>query len=130
MEAIGSPAALRSTALVGAEPLVRKQVAYASTKAVKAIDRTSSRTVGFCVGHGSVPRPVAERDFVLWPALHRGAIGLQRDEIVADGGNLLDQVLPGRIVPAVNGVGVVGHAGHLARLDNGQGRAERNRYFL
>ena len=90
----------------------------------------SSRTVGFCVGHGSVPRPVAERDFVLWPALHRGAIGLQRDEIVADGGNLLDQVLPGRIVPAVNGVGVVGHAGHLARLDNGQGRAERNRYFL
>ena len=90
MEAIGSPAALRSTALVGAEPLVRKQVAYASTKAVKAIDRTSSRTVGFCVGHGSVPRPVAERDFVLWPALYRGAIGLQRDEIVADGGNLLD----------------------------------------
>jgi hypothetical protein len=58
------------------------------------------------------------------------AARIQRDEIVADGGNLLDQVLPGRIVPAVNGVGVVGHAGHLARLDNGQGRAERNRYFL
>ena len=45
-EAIGWPAALRSTALVGAEPLVRKHVAYASTKPVKAIDRTSSRTVG------------------------------------------------------------------------------------
>jgi hypothetical protein len=45
-EAIGSPAAFRSTALVGAEPLVRTQVAYASTKPVKAIDRTSSRTVG------------------------------------------------------------------------------------
>ena len=43
-EAIGSPAALRSTALVGAEPLVRKQVAYAK----------SSRTVGFSFGHGPV----------------------------------------------------------------------------
>ena len=53
-EAIGSPAALRSTALVGAEPLVRKHVAYASIKPVKAIDRTSSRTVGFSVGHGPV----------------------------------------------------------------------------
>ena len=52
--AIGSPAVLRSTVLVGAEPLVRTQVAYASTKPVKAIDRTSSRTVGFCVGHGPV----------------------------------------------------------------------------
>ena len=50
--------------------------------------------------------------------------------IVGHAGNLLDQVLAGRIVPAVNGVGVVGHAGHLARLDHGQGRAERNRYFL
>jgi hypothetical protein len=38
-EAIGSPAALRSTALVGAEPLVRKQVAYAGTKPMKAIDK-------------------------------------------------------------------------------------------
>ena len=32
---------------------------------------------------------------------------------VGHAGNLLDQVLAGRIVPAVNGVGVVGHAGIL-----------------
>ena len=52
-------------------------------------------------------RPVAQRDLVLGPSLHRRPICLQRDQIVADGGNLLDQVLAGRIVPAVNGVGVV-----------------------
>jgi hypothetical protein len=30
------------------------------------------------------------RDLVVWPALHRRAAGRQRDQIVADGGNLLD----------------------------------------
>ena len=53
------------------------------------------------------PRPVAQRDLVLGPSLHRRAVRLQRHQIVADGGNLLDQVLAGRIIPAVNGVGVV-----------------------
>ena len=56
------------------------------------------------------PRAVAQRDLVLGPSLHRRPICLQRDQIVADAGNLLDQVLAGRIVPAVNGVGVVSHA--------------------
>ena len=62
------------------------------------------------------PRPVAQRDLGTWPALHRRTVGCERDQIVADGGNLLDQVLAGCIIPAVNGVGVVG-------LDPGQGRA-------
>ena len=48
-----------------------------------------------------------QRDLVLGPALHRRPVRLQRDEVVADGGNLLDQVFAGRIVPAVNGVGMV-----------------------
>jgi hypothetical protein len=42
--------------------------------------------------------------------------------IVGDAGDLLDQVLAGRIVPAVNGVRVVGHAGDHARLDPPHGR--------
>ena len=52
------------------------------------------------------PRPIAQRDLGAWPAFHRRAVSLQRDQVVADAGNLLDQVLTGRIVPAVNGVGV------------------------
>jgi len=56
------------------------------------------------------------------PALHRRAIGLQRDEVVADGSNLLDQVFARRIVPAVNAVSVVSHIGDPAILDPGQGR--------
>jgi hypothetical protein len=56
------------------------------------------------------------------PALHRRAIGLQRDQVVADAGNPLDQVLAGRFVPAVNRVGVVSHIGDPVRLDPGQGR--------
>ena len=55
------------------------------------------------------PRPIAQRDFDVRPALHRRPVSLQRDEVVADGGNLLDQGLAGRVVPAVNGVGMVGH---------------------
>jgi hypothetical protein len=43
---------------------------------------------------------------------HSRPISLQRDPIVTDSGNLLDQVLTGRIIPAVNGVRMVGHAGH------------------
>jgi hypothetical protein len=43
------------------------------------------------------------------PSLHRGPVGFQRHQVVADGSNLLDQVLAGRIIPAVNGVRVVGH---------------------
>jgi len=54
------------------------------------------------------PRPVAQRDLVLGPALHRRAVSRQRDQIVAGAGNLLDQVLAGCIVAAFNGVGVVG----------------------
>jgi hypothetical protein len=54
---------------------------------------------------------------VLWPTLHRCTVGCQGDQIVTDGGNLLDQVLAGGIVPAVNGVGVVGHACDLARRE-------------
>ena len=56
------------------------------------------------------------------PALHRRAIGFQRDEVVADGSNLLDQVFARRIVPAVNAVSVVSHIGDPVRLDPGQGR--------
>jgi hypothetical protein len=47
--------------------------------------------------------------FILRPALHRRTIGRQRDQVVANSSNPLDQVLAGRLVPAVNGVGVVGH---------------------
>ena len=36
--------------------------------------------------------------------------------------NPLDQVLAGRLVPAVNGVGVVSHTGDPVRLDSGQGK--------
>src|SRR6476646_9801887 len=46
------------------------------------------------------PRPVAQRDLVLGPALHRRAVSRQRDQIVADGGNLHHQVLAGRVVSA------------------------------
>jgi hypothetical protein len=49
------------------------------------------------------------RQRALRPALHRRPVSLQRDEVVADGGNLLDQGLAGRVVPAVNGVGMVGN---------------------
>ena len=51
------------------------------------------------------PRPIAQRDLGTWPALHRRPVSLQRDQIVADAGNLFNQVLAGRIVTAVNGVG-------------------------
>ena len=37
--------------------------------------------------------------------MHRRAVGRQRNQVVADVGNLLDQVLAGRIVPAVNRMG-------------------------
>jgi len=40
--------------------------------------------------------------------LHRRLVGRQRNQVVADSGDLLDQVLAGRVVPAVNGVRVVG----------------------
>ena len=43
--------------------------------------------------------------------LRRGPVRLQRDLVVADTGNPLDQVLARRIVPAVNGMGVVGLGG-------------------
>lgn len=56
-------------------------------------------------------RPVAERDLLLRPALHRRTIGRQRDEVVTNGGNLLDEVLAGRVVPTVDGVRMVGPAG-------------------
>ena len=61
------------------------------------------------------PCPVAECDLVLRPALHRRPVSLQREQVVANSGNLLDQVLAGRIVPAVNGVRVVGHGGIRGR---------------
>jgi hypothetical protein len=57
---------------------------------------------------------------VLRPPSDRRMIGRQRDHVVADGGNLLDQFLAGRVVPAVNGVGVVGH-GCQIRFRAGQG---------
>ena len=59
-----------------------------------------------CCDHDA--RSVAQRDLVLRLALHPRPIGLQRDQVVADSGDLLDQVLAGRVVPAVNGVRVVG----------------------
>jgi hypothetical protein len=34
------------------------------------------------------------------PALHRCTVGRQGDQIVTDGGNLLDQVLTSRVLPA------------------------------
>ena len=46
----------------------------------------------------------------LRPALHRRPVRLQRDQIVADASNPLDQVFAGRIIPAVNGVRVGSHA--------------------
>ena len=39
---------------------------------------------------------------------------------VGHAGNLLDQVLAGRIVPAVNGVGVVGHGAILPHSIRGR----------
>ena len=36
-------------------------------------------------------------------------LGFHRDQVVPDRGDLLHEVLAGRIVPAVNGVGLVGH---------------------
>ena len=46
-------------------------------------------------------------------------------QVVADAGNLLDQVLAGRIVPAVNGVRVVSHGGILPdRVGDGLCRLE------
>ena len=51
------------------------------------------------------PRPIPQRDLVLGPALHRRTIGFDRDLVIADGRDLLDQQLAGRIVPAVNRVG-------------------------
>ena len=53
---------------------------------------------------------------------HRRPVSLQRDQVVADAGNPLDQVLAGRLVPAVNGVGVVGHVAILPdSITAGQG---------
>jgi hypothetical protein len=65
---------------------------------------------------------VAQRDFVLRPPSDRRPVGLHRHQEVADGGDLLDQVLAGRIVPAVNRVGVVRH-GASCRFDSEQDRA-------
>ena len=48
------------------------------------------------------PRPVAERDCGASPPPGKSP----GHEIVADGGDLLDQLLAGHIIPAVNGVGV------------------------
>jgi hypothetical protein len=62
------------------------------------------------------PRPIAQRDLGLWPTLHRGPRGLQRHQVIADGGNLLHEELAGRIVPAVNG------GGCAAILDPGVGQ--------
>jgi hypothetical protein len=56
-----------------------------------------------------------------WPALHR--VGLDRDQVIAHGGDLIDQVFAGRIVPAVNGVGLVSHGAILP--DSIRGRADR-----
>jgi hypothetical protein len=44
------------------------------------------------------------------------------DGVTANGGNLLDEVLAGRVVPTVDGVRMVGHASDLARDDPEQGR--------
>jgi hypothetical protein len=71
---------------------------------------------------GSRVMPIPKRDLGAWPALHRRVVSLQRDQEVADAGNPLDQVLAGRLVPAVNGVGVVSHTGDPVRLDSGQGK--------
>jgi len=56
-----------------------------------------------------------------WPAFRRRPIGLQRDQIVANAGNLFD--LADRLVPAVNGVGVIGHAAILAEGTHRAGRS-------
>ena len=74
------------------------------------------------------PRPVAQRDLVTWPSLHRRPVRLQRDQVVADASNLLDQVLAGRIIPAVNGVGVVRRGAILP--DRSTGRVGRERLLL
>jgi hypothetical protein len=42
--------------------------------------------------------------------------------IISRGRGYRHRTLAGRIVPVVNGVGVVGHGGHFARLDPGQRR--------
>ena len=47
------------------------------------------------------------------PTSSPARLRLQRDQVVADAGNPLDQALAGRLVPAVNGVGVVGHGAIL-----------------
>ena len=65
------------------------------------------------------PRPIPQRDLGAWPALHRCAVSLQRDQVVADASNPLDQVLAGRFVPAVNRVS---QPCYPARFDSGQGR--------
>ena len=49
-------------------------------------------------------------------------VGHISSNALVDGGDLLDQALVGRIVPTINGVGVVGHAGILP--DWNWGRAE------
>ena len=67
------------------------------------------------------PRPVAQRDFSSRPAPHRRPVRLHRDLVVADTSNPLDQVLAGRLVPAVNRVGVVSHGAILP--DSIAGRA-------
>src|SRR4051794_29146364 len=75
------------------------------------------------------PRPVAQRDLVLRPPSDRRAVGLQR-EVVADAGNLLDQVLAGRIVPAINGVEMVGHdAGSQAGRSGGGGSRQHTELY-
>ena len=56
------------------------------------------------------PRPVAQCDFSVRPASHRRKIGLQRDQVVADPGDLLDTVSP--LAPSQRsmvGRGVVAH---------------------
>jgi hypothetical protein len=37
-------------------------------------------------------RPVAQRDLVLWPALHRRTVSLQRDQVVTNGAFRCDAV--------------------------------------
>ena len=53
------------------------------------------------------PAPVAS-DLAPGQLFTAAPIGLNSDKVVANPGDLLDQVFAGRLVPAVNGVGVVG----------------------
>ena len=77
------------------------------------------------------PRPVPERDFSARPTSHRRQVSLQRDQEIADTGNLFDKILSGCIIPAVNRVTVPGGRSCLILLREGKdGALQQQRLFL